>query len=111
MKKVLLFLLFSCLSFSQVEMTGVSVSGLHVAAGQATIRNVAISPNQVIGGTSSQGTVNISLGKGETVLLSSSNPSAASVPASVSVPKGATSATFTVTTSAVATDTTAIITA
>lgn len=111
MRNAFLALLLSCLSFSQVEMTGVAVKGLHVNAGTPQILNVVISPNSVQGGTASQGTVNISLGKGETVLLSSSSPSVASVPASVSIPKGATSATFNITTTAISADTTVIITA
>jgi hypothetical protein len=58
----------------------------------------------VPGGTSSTGTVTISTAApagGTSVILSSGNPQAASVPATVTIPAGATSATFPITTSVV----------
>jgi len=69
------------------------------------VSNVTFSPSTVIGGCqNSTGTVILS-GKastgGVTVTLTSSDPSAASVPASVFVPEGSSTATFNVTTSAV----------
>jgi len=92
-------------------MTGTSVKGIQMSANLPTIQSVTLSPNAVVGGASSLGTVNISLGKGETVLLSSSNPSVASVPASIVISKGSTSGTFNITTTPVAANTTVTITA
>jgi PKD repeat protein len=60
---------------------------------------------KVAGGRSTTATVRVSSSVGVTVALASSNPSVASVPASVVVPAGATSATFTVKTSKVKRDT------
>ena len=70
--------------------------------------SVSANPATVAGGTGSTGTVVLSgpaPGAGAVVALSSSNTTVASVPASVTVPSGATSATFAVTTSSVASDT------
>jgi uncharacterized delta-60 repeat protein/uncharacterized repeat protein (TIGR01451 family) len=69
------------------------------------VLNVTFSPSTVIGGCqNSTGTVTLS-GKastgGVTVTLTSSDPSAASVPASVFVPEGSSTAAFNITTSAV----------
>jgi uncharacterized delta-60 repeat protein/uncharacterized repeat protein (TIGR01451 family) len=69
------------------------------------VLNVTFSPSTVIGGCqNSTGTVTLS-GRastgGVTVTLTSSDPSAASVPASVFVPEGSSTATFNITTSAV----------
>ncbi|HZS88447.1 MAG TPA: SBBP repeat-containing protein [Chloroflexota bacterium] len=64
---------------------------------------VAISPTSVTGGQQAAGTFMLNTGApagGATVTLSSSNP-AAQVPASVAMPAGATSATFTISTHAV----------
>jgi len=73
---------------------------------------VTLNPNQVHGGASSTGTVILS-GKapagGLVVTLSSANTSVAQVPATVTVPAGQSSATFTVTTSAVAATTNVVI--
>jgi hypothetical protein len=80
----------------------------------ASLSTVAVSPASVTGGTSSQGTVSLTSVAptgGFAVSLSSSNNSAATVPASVSVAQGATSATFEIATSAVATSTPVTITA
>ena len=60
---------------------------------------------KVAGGRSTTATVRVSSSVGVTVALASSNPSVASVPASVVIPVGATSATFTVKTSKVKRDT------
>jgi hypothetical protein len=69
------------------------------------VSNVTFSPSTVVGGCqNSTGTVSLS-GRastgGVTVTLTSSDPSAASVPASVFVPEGSSTATFNITTSAV----------
>ena len=63
------------------------------------LASVAIAPASVTGGTNATGTVTLNLAapaEGTTVALASSAPSVASVPASVVVPPGATSATFVV---------------
>jgi len=78
-----------------------------------TVSSLTLAPSNVIGGTSSTGTVTLSgqaPAGGAQVLLSSSN-GAASVPSSVTVPAGATSATFTVRTSIVLLATSANISA
>src|SRR5207253_2130196 len=72
----------------------------------AALPSLTLNPTSVIGGAqSSVGTVALSgpaPAGGAQIMLSSSNRGAARVPSSVTVPAGATSATFTVTTSAVA---------
>jgi hypothetical protein len=81
-----------------------------------TLVSVAVSPSTVQGSSSTvvTGTVTISgpapVG-GLVITLASSNPSAASTPATVTIPAGQTSATFTVTQSAVTTQTAVTITA
>ncbi len=65
---------------------------------------VGLTPEAVIGGGTIQGSLhilNVAPAGGQVYTLTSSNPSAASVPSSVTVPAGASSATFTVTTHAV----------
>ena len=78
----------------------------------ATLSSIFRSPDTVVGGASSTGTVTLNgaapMG-GATVTLQSSNVSAAQVPASVSVAGGVTSASFTITTSPVATNTSVTI--
>ncbi len=75
---------------------------------------VSLSPTSVPGGTSSAGTVtldNPAPAGGAVVSLTSSNATAAQVPATVTVAPGATTATFTVTTGPVTTDTSVTISA
>ena len=64
------------------------------------ITSLTISPDLVVGGLSTQGTVTIAspVGTSTAVALSSTDVSVATVPSSVTVPAGATSATFTITT-------------
>src|SRR6185503_13345457 len=67
----------------------------------ATLAGFQVNPTAVTGGTSSTGTVTLSNAApagGTAVSLSSNQPGAASVPSSVSVAAGATSATFPITT-------------
>ena len=74
------------------------------APAPAALSGLSVSPASVTGGAAAQGTVTLTAAApagGFPVTLSSSNATAASVPASVSVTQGATSAGFTVTTSAV----------
>jgi len=79
-----------------------------------SLSSVALNPASVVGGNSSMGTVTLSgpaPAGGAQVALSSSNTTAARVPASVAVATGATSATFTISTSAVAASTAVTISA
>lgn len=67
----------------------------------AALTSLSLSPTQVVGGTPSRGTVTLSAAApsgGAVVQLTSSRPAIAAVPASVTVPAGATSASFTITT-------------
>jgi hypothetical protein len=77
------------------------------------LSSVTLNPTSVTGGSGSIGTVTLSAvaTSGTAVSLSSSNTSAAKVPSSVTVAAGATSATFTVTTSKVYSNTSSTITA
>ncbi len=78
------------------------------ASSSATLSAIALNPSSVNGGSPSTGMVTLSgpaPSGGATVSLSSGNTAAATVPASVPVAAGATSATFTVSTSAVTTST------
>src|SRR5882672_2496711 len=82
-------------------------ASLTVTPPPPTFTSLTLSPTSVIGGSPSTGTATVSgpaLASGAQVLLSSSNR-AASVPSSVTIPPGATSATFPVTTLAVAVST------
>jgi subtilisin family serine protease len=75
-----------------------------IVTGPPALASVSLNPASVTGGGSSQGTVGLdapALAGGATVSLSSSQPSVATVPASVTVPEGTTTAGFGVTTSAV----------
>jgi hypothetical protein len=81
-------------------------AGFTVMAAQ--LNSVSVSPSSVIGGSTSTGTVALNgpaPAGGAIVALSSSNSSAAQVPASVTVAANATTATFTVTTSPVSSNT------
>ena len=80
----------------------------------ATLSSVSVNPASVVGGGTSTGTVTLNgpaPAGGALVTLSSSNPSAAQVPASVTVPANATTATFTATTSPVSANTSLTISA
>jgi hypothetical protein len=71
-----------------------------------------VSPHDILGGQTATGTVRLSAAApagGFTVALSSDNTAAAQVPVSVTVPAGATSAGFTVTTNVVSNSQSAII--
>lgn len=74
------------------------------AAAVASLSGLSVSPASVVGPASTTATASLSAtapAGGAVVALSSSHPTVAGVPASVSVPAGATSARFAVTTSAV----------
>src|SRR5919106_255730 len=69
-----------------------------------SLAGIALHPASVVGGNTSEGTASLTSAApsgGAVVTLSSSNTSAATVPASVTVPAGAFSATFTVSTASV----------
>jgi hypothetical protein len=69
-----------------------------------TLASLTLNPTSVFGGQNSTGTVTLTgpaPAGGAVVALSSSNPGAASAPSTVTVPAGATSASFTVSTSSV----------
>lgn len=78
----------------------------------ASLQSISLNPTSIAGGNTVQGTATLTAGAptgGATVALTSSKPSVATVPGSVAVPQGGTSATFTVTALAVgAADTTTI---
>ncbi|MDX6630120.1 MAG: hypothetical protein QOH00_2366 [Gaiellales bacterium] len=79
-----------------------------------SLQNLIVSPQSVTGGSSSQGVVTLSSAApqaGTTVSLSSSNGGVAGVPASVTVPSGATNAVFPISTNAVTSSTTVTISA
>jgi hypothetical protein len=74
----------------------------------ASLNTLTLTPTSVTGGTTSQGTVTLTSAAptgGAVVSLSSSNTTVATIPASVTVSAGTTSANFTVTTSSVTTST------
>jgi hypothetical protein len=93
-----------------------AIWNFELASGSApaptSLASVSVNPTSVTGGNSSTGTVTLSgpaPSGGAQVALSSSNTTAARVPASVTVAAGATSATFAVSTSAVASSTSVVI--
>ena len=80
----------------------------------ATLSSVTMTPSSVTGGSASTGRVTLSSGApsgGAVVALSSGNTAVATVPASVTVAAGATSATFPATTAAVSTSAPVTVTA
>ena len=81
--------------------------------GSIPVSSLTINPNSVTSGTTSQGNVGLAAAPtaNTAVTLSSSNPSVASVPATVTVAAGTTNATFNITTGSVSAATTATITA
>jgi len=95
-------------------MTNSGVASATYTIQQPSLTSLTLNPSSVVGGPLgfSTGTVTLSgpaPSGGAVVSLSSSNPSVASVPASVMVPAGATSASFTVNTSVVVVSTTVTI--
>jgi len=95
--------------------SSVTLAQLSVLApvGAPTLTSLTINPSTVTGGTSTTGTVTLSsaaLSNGATINLSS-NSSAATVPTSVTVPVGATTAQFQINTSAVTANTAATLSA
>lgn len=72
---------------------------------------LTLSPTIVQGGKTVKGTVTVSAGTGTAVKLTSSNPAITSVPSTVTVPSGSSTATFSIQTSRVRTNTSVTITA
>src|SRR3954467_1047588 len=93
-----------------ISASGVILPG---TAQASFISSLSVSPDQVRDGASSQGTVTTDFADTvpTTVLLFSGAPSVAAVPASVVVPAGSSSTTFTITTNAAAPETFVTITA
>lgn len=82
--------------------------------GTPSLSGISLNPSTVVGGNPSTGTVTLTApaqAGGFTVQLSSSNTNVATVPASVTVPQGQTSTTFTVSTNIVSGTTSVTITA
>ncbi len=93
--------------------TTVSANLTLLPAATASLSAISVSPASVSGGSAAQGTVTLSgaAPAGGVVVSLSSNTVSAAVPASVTVPQGATSAAFAISTASVAASTTATITA
>jgi hypothetical protein len=86
----------------------VGVRAHSTVSGPASLTAVTVNPTAVVGGNAATGTATLSAGApsgGAVVSLVSSNTGVATVPASVTVAAGATSATFPVTTATVGTST------
>jgi hypothetical protein len=81
--------------------------------GQITLSSVALNPATITGGASSSGTVALSgpAPSGFVIALSTSDPGVANVPASITVPVGATTAVFNVTTTPISGSASTLITA
>lgn len=72
---------------------------------------LTLSPTIVQGGKTAKGTVTVSANTGSVIKLTSSNPAVVSVPSTVTIPSGASTATFLIQTSRVRTNTSVTITA
>jgi hypothetical protein len=95
-------------------VTKLALGGASPPPPAASLSSLTVNPSSVVGGNASTGTVTLSSAApagGALVSLSSSDAGVASVPASVTVAAGATSATFTVGTTTVAAATPVTITA
>jgi hypothetical protein len=92
---------FALLSASDFEVVQL---GWNPPSGAATLASVAANPSAVTGGSASTGSVSLtaSAPAGGAAVALSSNIGAVTVPASVSVPQGSTSATFVISTTPVA---------
>ena len=101
---------FSLLTASDFEVVQL---GWNPPSGAAALSSIGASPNPVVGGNPSTGTVTLTSAApaGGTLVSLSSASSAVTVPGSVSVSQGATSAMFGITTSVVTTQTLATLSA
>src|SRR5215211_2275880 len=94
------------------RLSGCTVSSSPPPASSASLSSLAVSPTDVVGPDAATGTVTLSSAApsgGFTVDLTSDNTAAATVPSSVTVPAGSTSATFTVSTKEVTNAQSAVI--
>ncbi len=92
----------------------VASAAFDVVAGTLQLASVSVAPSPVIGGNASTGTVTLSQAApagGIVVTLTSGSTGAATLPASVTVAQGQTTATFTVSTSVVTASTSVILSA
>ena len=91
------FALITASDFEVVQL------GWNPPAGAPALTSIGANPNQVVGGAGATGTVALSSAApaGATPVALSSGSSAVTVPANVSIPQGATSATFGIATSVV----------
>jgi hypothetical protein len=83
------------------NLTGQGTKGTKIKIVRPVVSAVSISPNSVVGGTSTTGTITLNgpaAAGGLVVKLSSQKPTIGSVPATITVPAGATSVTFPITT-------------
>ena len=104
----------STISASYAGETETAILSVQAASSVTTLSSLTLNPTNLVGGNTSQGTVTLSAAApspGVVVTLSSSNTAAATVPASVSIASGASSATFTVGTSSVSTSSSSTISA
>ena len=89
---------------TSVTLAGCTPASSPAPAAAPSLATVAVNPNQVVGGDSSTGTVTLTAAApagGVEVGLSSDDTAAATVPASVTVPAGSTSASFPIATNVV----------
>jgi hypothetical protein len=100
-------------SFGGATRTAALTVNPPTTSAAAALSAVSINPSAVTGGVSSQGTVTLTAAapSGGLVVSLSDNSTASATPPSVTVPQGATSATFTITTTSVSTSTPVTITA
>ena len=100
-------------TITAVAGTVTKTATLTINQAPVTFSGLTLNPTSVRGGTSSTGTVTLSRASNTatTVTLRSSSATRASVPTSVTIPAGATSATFTVTTATTTSTRTATISA
>src|SRR4029077_8164850 len=94
---------FAAISATAGQVTQTAV--LNVSPGGLTLSALSIGPTVISSGSTATGTVTLNGAApagGASVALSSSNTGIATVPPSVTVPAGATSATFTITAQTVA---------
>ncbi len=101
-------------SYGVKVRVGTSVSSVEVRNNLVPLSVLSINPASVLGGNTSQGTVTLTSAApsgGAIISLSSDKPSAADIPATITVPAGGTSATFTITTYPVSASTSVTITA
>ena len=101
----------SVVAVDNLELAGAAASANVSVVAPPTPTALTLSPTSVRGGSSVTGRITLSATTGAVVSLSSSNPAVASVPSTVNVPAGSSSASFTVRTYKVRANTAVTITA